>query len=65
MFDAQGLDTPTPGVLPLAFGTESSMEKWLVAQLAARLVEKEYLCLCLLTALAILSRCLLALRTLR
>eukprot|EP00913_Durusdinium_trenchii_P001479 g1370.t1 len=24
----------------------SSMEKWLVAQLAARLVEKEYLCLC-------------------
>ncbi|CAK9042192.1 unnamed protein product [Durusdinium trenchii] len=40
------LDHPTSGVLPLAFGTESSMEKWLVAQLAARLVEKEYLCLC-------------------
>ena len=33
------------GVLPLAAG-ESMAGKWIQAQLAARLVDKEYLCLC-------------------
>eukprot|EP00434_Breviolum_minutum_P019408 symbB.v1.2.017114.t1/scaffold1276.1/size127259/5 len=39
------LDFPTSGVLPLAAG-ESMAGKWIQAQLAARLVDKEYLCLC-------------------
>ncbi|CAJ1361452.1 unnamed protein product [Effrenium voratum] len=41
------LDFPTSGVLPLALGTEASFgARWFQAQLAARLVAKEYLCLC-------------------
>lgn len=40
------LDFPTSGVLPLALGVDSLAGKWLQAQLAARLVDKEYVCLC-------------------
>ncbi|CAJ1461391.1 unnamed protein product [Effrenium voratum] len=41
------LDFPTSGVLPLALGAEASFgARWFQAQLAARLVAKEYLCLC-------------------
>ena len=36
------------GVLPLALGVDSLAGKWLQAQLAARLVDKEYVCLCTL-----------------
>eukprot|EP00439_Symbiodinium_sp_Y106_P001226 s7151_g1.t1 len=41
------LDHPTSGVLPLPLGIEGSLPaQWLQAQFAARLVQKEYLCLC-------------------
>ncbi|CAE7469505.1 unnamed protein product [Symbiodinium natans] len=41
------LDHPTSGVLPLPLGSEGSLPaQWLQAQFAARLVDKEYLCLC-------------------
>ncbi|CAE8591704.1 unnamed protein product [Polarella glacialis] len=41
------LDVETSGVLPLAFGPESSaFGRWLTVQFAARQVAKEYICLC-------------------
>ncbi|CAE8621629.1 unnamed protein product [Polarella glacialis] len=41
------LDVETSGVLPLAFGPESSaVGRWLTVQFAARQVAKEYICLC-------------------
>ncbi|CAJ1404314.1 unnamed protein product [Effrenium voratum] len=41
------LDYPTSGVLPLPLGPEGSLPaRWLQCQFAARLVQKEYLCLC-------------------
>ncbi|CAE7504639.1 PTAC2 [Symbiodinium natans] len=40
------LDFPTSGVLPVALGDMASVAfKWIQAQFAARLVEKDYLCL--------------------
>ncbi|CAE7861073.1 rluC [Symbiodinium sp. KB8] len=47
LFPASRLDFPTSGVLPVALGNvESLSTRWLQAQLAGRLVQKEYLCLC-------------------
>ncbi|CAE7834762.1 unnamed protein product [Symbiodinium sp. CCMP2592] len=47
LFPASRLDFPTSGVLPVALGNvESLSARWLQAQLAGRLVQKEYLCLC-------------------
>eukprot|EP00439_Symbiodinium_sp_Y106_P027772 s647_g3.t1 len=40
------LDYPTSGVLPIALGANSFASNWLISQFAARLVKKEYLCLC-------------------
>ncbi|CAE7206808.1 unnamed protein product [Symbiodinium natans] len=41
------LDHPTSGVLPVALGTGGSFApNWLISQFAARLVKKEYVCLC-------------------
>ncbi|CAE8629729.1 unnamed protein product [Polarella glacialis] len=41
------LDVETSGVLPLAFGPESSaVGRWMTVQFAARQVAKEYICLC-------------------
>ena len=45
---ASRLDYGTSGVLPIAFGSETSAgTRWLQAQFAARVVHKQYLCLCL------------------
>ena len=44
-------ETDQPGVLPLALGVDSLAGKWLQAQLAGRLVDKEYICLCALDLL--------------
>eukprot|EP00438_Fugacium_kawagutii_P000962 Skav224473 [mRNA] locus=scaffold1302:523371:525180:- [translate_table: standard] len=44
------LDFPTSGALPLGIGAESLAGKWIQAQLAARLVDKEYVLLCVLAS---------------
>ncbi|CAJ1339016.1 unnamed protein product [Effrenium voratum] len=44
---ASRLDRPTSGVLPVALGEDGSGPvRWLQVQFAAKLVEKEYICLC-------------------
>ena len=41
------LDQPTSGILPMALGSDDGASAyWLQAQFAARLVSKEYMCLC-------------------
>ncbi|CAE7317443.1 yhcT [Symbiodinium natans] len=51
---ASRLDSPTSGVLPIACGPPGSLEaEWLQLQFAARLVHKEYWCLCQGTSLGV------------
>eukprot|EP00931_Biecheleriopsis_adriatica_P038468 TRINITY_DN22031_c0_g2_i3.p1 TRINITY_DN22031_c0_g2~~TRINITY_DN22031_c0_g2_i3.p1 ORF type:complete len:762 (+),score=97.90 TRINITY_DN22031_c0_g2_i3:76-2361(+) len=41
------LDQPTSGVIPMAFGSpQSGAANWLSVQFAARVVSKQYICLC-------------------
>ena len=52
------LDQPTSGILPMALGNEfKASAHWLRAQFAARLVSKEYICLCKLHTVNTASLC--------